>query len=345
MRDLLSTQLGRRGFEVETAADGEDALAKVRHGDFDLVISDVKMPRLGGIELLEAIRSSSPDVAVVMLTGYGTVGEAVDAMKLGAFDFIEKPFDVARLMAAVDRALEKRELESLRRESRILSASNAFLESFAEYAAHDMAAPLCQVASVADILERTAGAALGAEHRELLANLRSSAERGAKIVQAVLELARTASHAGVMGRCEGAALARAALAELAPLVRETGAEVTIGPLPAFRGDSVLIERLFVNLLKNAMSYAKPHQPPKVVVSASQRQDGSLELRVADEGIGFDEADLGRIFRPFVRLGPGTGTGMGLAMCARIAERHGGTITARSRPGEGAAFVVTLPANH
>jgi signal transduction histidine kinase len=345
MRDLLGAELTRRGFEVETARDGTEALARAREGSFALVVSDVKMPRMGGLELLENLKRAAPEAAVIMVTGYGTVEAAVGAMKLGASDFVEKPFELDRLMAAVDRAMERREVESLREKNRALSASNAFLEAFAEYAAHDLATPMVQVVGCADILAERVSPALDGESREVLDRLRACARRGSALVQAVLSLARVNSRGGAFKRCDGGAIARAGRDAVAPLVEESRARIEIGTIPDLYGDAVLLEQLLVNLLKNAVTYAKPGAPARAKVSAEAKAGGRVELTVADEGVGFDEADADRIFRPFVRLGAAArevGTGMGLAICARIAEIHGGTIKARGKPGEGAVFSVDLP---
>src|SRR5438874_1501578 len=94
MRDLLSLELARQGYTVQTAGDGAQALDKIHRQDFQLVLCDINMPHMGGLEVLEAVRHSHPDMEVIMMTGYGTVETAVAAMKEGAYDFIQKPFNL-----------------------------------------------------------------------------------------------------------------------------------------------------------------------------------------------------------------------------------------------------------
>ena len=113
MRDLLTYELSALAYHVVTAADGEEALEKIRGEKFDLVISDVKMPCLGGLEMLEAIRKTDPDIEVIMTTGYGTIEMAVRAMKKGAYDFVQKPFNFEEILALVEKALEKNELRAI----------------------------------------------------------------------------------------------------------------------------------------------------------------------------------------------------------------------------------------
>lgn len=113
MRDFLSYELGARGYQVVAVKDGAEALEKIRQGKFRLVISDIKMPKMGGLEALEAIKKIAPDVEVIMSTGYGTIETAVAAMRMGAYDFIQKPFNIDELWAMVEKALEKSELKEI----------------------------------------------------------------------------------------------------------------------------------------------------------------------------------------------------------------------------------------
>lgn len=112
-RDCLAYELGSQGYQVVTAANGEEALKKLKATQFKLVISDIKMPKLGGLETLEAIKRCDSDVAVIMATGYGTVELAVDSMKKGACDFIQKPFAVDQILPLVEKALQKTELREI----------------------------------------------------------------------------------------------------------------------------------------------------------------------------------------------------------------------------------------
>jgi signal transduction histidine kinase/CheY-like chemotaxis protein len=113
IRDLLSLELGSRDYKVSTAANGEEALEKIKNEKFQLVISDIKMPRMGGLEMLEAIKKIDPDIEVIMSTGYGTVETAVSAMKIGAYDFIQKPFNLDEILALTEKALEKSDMKTL----------------------------------------------------------------------------------------------------------------------------------------------------------------------------------------------------------------------------------------
>ncbi|MCB4756609.1 MAG: response regulator [Elusimicrobia bacterium] len=112
-RVLLQQELSKRGYQVTTAVNGEDALEKVRQGKFQLAISDVKMPKMGGLEFLEALKKDNPQIEVIMATGFGTIETAVTAMKRGAYDFVQKPFNLEEILALIEKALEKSELKAI----------------------------------------------------------------------------------------------------------------------------------------------------------------------------------------------------------------------------------------
>ncbi|MBI5484014.1 MAG: hypothetical protein HY888_06085, partial [Deltaproteobacteria bacterium] len=121
-----------------------------------------------------------------------------------------------------------------------------------------------------------------------------------------------------------------------------------GPLPSVMADKMQMAQLFQNLIGNALKFRKEEVPPLIRVSGRTLEDGSAEITIEDNGIGFDEKYLDRIYTLFQRLhgrDEYEGTGIGLALCSKIIERHKGTIAARSIPGQGATFIVTLPANN
>jgi light-regulated signal transduction histidine kinase (bacteriophytochrome) len=140
------------------------------------------------------------------------------------------------------------------------------------------------------------------------------------------------------------------LEDLSMLVHETGAQVDVGDLPTLDADSAQMRELLQNLISNAIKYRRPDMPPMVTITADGDggSDDFCSFSVRDNGIGFDAKYAERIFLVFERLhgmGEYEGTGIGLAVCRKIVERHGGTITARSTPGEGSTFDVTLPRRH
>jgi signal transduction histidine kinase len=133
--------------------------------------------------------------------------------------------------------------------------------------------------------------------------------------------------------------------DLETRIEQLGAEITFSEMPTVMGDATQLEQLFLNLIGNALKYHKQDSPPRVEITAEFPDENRVTIHVTDNGIGFKEQYLERIFLPFQRLHARTeyeGTGIGLALCDKIVRRHGGTITATSKPGVGSVFSVTLP---
>jgi PAS domain S-box-containing protein len=241
--------------------------------------------------------------------------------------------------------------ELLERHAAELARSNRELQEFAYVASHDLQEPLRKVQAFGDRLAHHAGPALDDTGRDYLARMQGAAGRMQTLIQDLLAYARVATQARPPVRLSLGRLAQEALSDLAARVAATEGTVSLGPLPDAEGDPVQVRRVLQNLLGNALKFHRPGEPPSVsvtarMVGAPRPRDARVEVTVADRGIGFDERHAERIFSPFQRLHGRheyEGTGMGLAICRRIVERHGGTIAARGRPGEGSEFVFTLPA--
>lgn len=185
--------------------------------------------------------------------------------------------------------------------------------------------------------------------RDYLDRMLASAGRMSRLIDDLLTFSRVATHARPPEVVDLAAVARDAVSDLEVQAERTGGRIEVGPLPAVEADPTQVRQLIQNLVGNALKFHKSGEAPVVRVSGRLTAGGprpACEIEVSDNGIGFDEKYLDRIFAVFQRLhgrDEYDGTGVGLAICKKIVERHGGTITARSKPGQGATFVVTLPA--
>ena len=226
-----------------------------------------------------------------------------------------------------------------------LERSNADLQQFAYVASHDLQEPLRTITSYLTLLQRRYQGKLGEDADEFIGFATDGAQRMSALIKAVLAYSRVGTHGGAFGPTDCGALVAAAVANLEARVAESGARVVYDALPAVHGDAAQLGQLFQNLIGNALKFTRPDTPPRVRVEA-ERQDDRWLVRVTDNGIGIAPAHAGRIFQMFGRLHTRTeyeGTGIGLAVCQRIVERHGGRIWVESAPGQGAAFLFTLPA--
>jgi signal transduction histidine kinase len=242
----------------------------------------------------------------------------------------------------------RRSNEELRTYAARLERSNKELQDFASVASHDLQEPLRKIQAFSDRLRSKCAAALDDVGRDYLDRVQNAAKRMQTLINDLLTFCRITTKAQpfVPTDLKGAALE--VISDLEVRIEQVNGRVELAELPTVDADPLQMRQLMQNLIGNALKYHRPEVPPVVKVSSTHLAEESRELcqiLVEDNGIGFDEAYSDRIFTIFQRLHGRTeyeGTGVGLAVCRKIAERHGGSITARSRPGEGSSFMVTLP---
>jgi PAS domain S-box-containing protein len=224
---------------------------------------------------------------------------------------------------------------------------NTELEAFASVAAHDLREPLRKVLAFGDRIEVRFGDALGEQGLDYLHRMTRAAARMDSLIEALLAYARIGMTLPAFEPVALDAVVTEAMADVHTRLEESGGLVETAALPVVHGNDVLLRQLFTNLLTNALKYRDPGRPPVVRIEAGPAEGGAAwRVSVSDNGIGFEPRFADRIFAPFERLhgrDAYEGTGIGLAICRRIVEQHGGAITADGRPGDGATFTMTLPA--
>jgi PAS domain S-box-containing protein len=247
-----------------------------------------------------------------------------------------------------DRKRAEQELrrahDALEVQAGALSRSNADLQRFAHVISHDLQEPLRMVATFTDVLDRRYADRLDAEAHEYLRYAREGAERMQKMIHGLLDFCLLEKTAGKFRRTDCNEILDRVLANLAVAVEESGAGVSRDRLPVVEADDLLLSNVFQNLVANGLKFRREGVSPKVHVGA-ERRDGAWTLSVRDNGIGIDPKDGDRLFMVFRRL-PGSesypGTGVGLAICKRIVERHGGRIWWEPAEGGGSVFLFTIP---
>ena len=240
--------------------------------------------------------------------------------------------------------------EELNSSSLKLEQSNRELQDFAAVASHDLQEPLRKVQAFGERLKTVCGEALDAQGRDYLDRMLNASQRMQTLIQDLLRFARVTSQAHPFSPVDLAQVAREVLSDLEVRISETNARVEVGYLPSIQADAMQMRQLLQNLIGNALKFRQIGTPPVIRVYAEEASvqpdaDGMFRLVVQDNGIGFEEKYLDRIFTVFQRLhgrAEYEGTGVGLAICRKIAQRHGGEITATSSPGQGACFRVALP---
>jgi PAS domain S-box-containing protein len=237
----------------------------------------------------------------------------------------------------------KQDEQALKATAAELARSNEELAQFAYIASHDLQEPLRMVASFLQLIEKRYTAALDAEGRKYIAFAVDGAKRMQALIQDLLSLSRVQTRAQPAELTDCAKVFRDVMNDFQLAIAEAGATVTCDALPTVMADSIQIAQLFQNLLGNALKFRGPD--PLRIHIGSTRKSHEWEFSVRDNGIGVEPQFFERIFGIFQRLRAGNdlpGTGIGLAVCKKIVERHGGRIWIESTPGRGSTFFFTIP---
>jgi signal transduction histidine kinase len=365
---VLAEYLDGHGFNVTVAQDGEEGLERARFGRPDLVLLDAMMPGWDGFETCRRLKAdpATSAIPVIFMTALSEVGDKVRAYEAGGVDYITKPFHAEEVLARVNTHLALRNMqrqlqernEALQREvrereraeqvlaerSRELARSNAELERMAYIASHDLQEPLRMVASYVQLLERRYMGQLDADAHEFIGFAVDGARRMQALIDDLLTISRVDTKGRPLQRVELGEALDAALRSLRIAIDERNAKVQADPLPAVLGDAAQLTQVFQNLLSNAVKFCQASAP---LVEISARRDGAQwRICVRDNGIGVPEEHRERIFGMFQRLHGRreyAGTGIGLAICQKIVERHGGSIWVEAAQGGGSVFIFTLQA--
>jgi len=251
-----------------------------------------------------------------------------------------------RTAALTAEIAERRRVEEeLRDYSTKLERSNKELEEFAFVAAHDLQEPLRKIQTFSQRVVTKYRDLLDDKGTDYLVRLQNAANRMQALIRSLLKYSRVAMKPNTCAAIDLNELVQEALIDLNLRVEETGAIIEVGYLPAIEADETQMHQLFQNLIGNALKF-RGEEKPVIKIHSAECSDGSWQIFVEDNGIGFDEKYLNRIFAPFQRLHDPKvyeGTGIGLAICRKIVEQHGGSIVAKSAPGKGSTFIITLPA--
>ncbi len=243
-----------------------------------------------------------------------------------------------------DITMRRHTEEALTQRTRELERSNAELQQFAYVASHDLQEPLRTITSYLQLLQRRYQGKLDAEADTFIGYATDGAARMSALIKAVLAYSRIRTHGTAFGPADCDALVRVAVSNLEARIVRSGARIVHEALPTVQGDATQLGQLFQNLIANALTFTRPDVPPVVWVEAERQGDHWL-VRVVDNGIGIPPEHATRVFSMFQRLHSRDtyeGTGIGLSVCQRIVERHGGRIWVESAPAQGAAVLFTLP---
>jgi len=346
MRDSCRLILDKDGFRSAEASDGKIGIQRTEQLRPDLVLVDLKMPGISGLEVLQKIKAIDANIIPIVITGYATVESAVEAMKRGAYDFLPKPFSPEELRMIIKRGLEHRRLmeetQSLRREKKLME------DNFITLVSHQLRSP---VAAVMQYFEVILSGLIkdDSQKNHMLHKAKIRLEGLLELINDWLDIARMNSGQIVSNKkpFPVVPLLSRLLDFYKPQAAKNGVSIIMGPTKGkdiVCGDAESLEQVFANLITNAIKYNRPGG--RISISVEEEESG-LTIRVSDTGIGIPPEHLPHIFDQFYRIPQSgdkkiRGSGLGLSIAKKIIEAHDGLMTVTSMPDEGSTFCVHLP---
>ena len=333
------------GFEAvaDVVQSAEGLLERIRTTTYDLILTDYNLPSWTGMEALELVRQEGLEIPVILVTGALGDVKAVECIKRGAADYILKDH-LARLPESVRRALREKNLrEEHRKAQQELARSNRDLEQFAYVASHDLQEPLRMVATYTQLLAERYQGKLDESADKYIHYAVDGALRMQRLVHDLLAFSRVGQQREEIVFVDCNQLLKIALKNLHAAIQESGARITWERLPEVEGHRSQLTQVFQNLIGNAIKF-RGCEPPAIRVCAVLSGKEWL-FSISDNGIGIAPECLGSVFEIFKRLHTRSeypGNGIGLAICKKIIEQHGGRIWVESEPGCGSTFKFTLP---
>lgn len=347
IRDSCCQVLTKDGYRAETAINGDIGLRKIRDIKPDLVLIDLKMPGIGGMELLGKIDDIDPNIISVVITGYATIELAVEAIKLNAYDFIPKPFTPDQLRIVVERGLERRRLAI--ESARLQQEKEIMKENFITLVSHQLRSPLASVKQYFVVILEGFTGEVSSKQKEMIERASNHIDFLLQLINDWLDMSRI--EAGNITKKFGPVDLILILSEtlqlLIPLADARKVTIDLNlhdNLPMIQGDRESLKQAFTNLISNGIYYNR--EGGTVTVSTAE-EGNDLTVEICDTGIGISEDNLHFIFEEFFRVKCKetqglNGSGLGLPIAKRIIEAHNGSIRVTSEVGKGTTFCVTLP---
>jgi signal transduction histidine kinase len=330
-------------YTVHVAERGGQAIELLNKFPIDLVTLDLKMPGFSGISVLEKVKQYDPDIEAIIITGYGSLDTAIEGLRLGAFDYISKPFDVNHILALVKRGLERRNAKSKLRRVKADFLSNV---------SHELRTPLSVVVGFVYLLLNQVIGKLTEEQQRVLETVYRNSEELLELIDNVLWITslNAGDAAATVERFDARAVVHEVTKRYEKLLREKGLvlklELPDGAMPII-SDRGKVERIFQNVFNNAVKFTL--QGEVSIKAQSLIDTGSIEFEVSDTGIGIEKNKMDSIFEPFHQADASihrsfSGLGLGLTVARRMAEILGGKLEITSKPNVGTRVLMNFPSH-
>ncbi len=358
---IRSVETQRTNGSPATLEDMNDTVAL--YDEFETIFQEVKSTEkeIQGDHLATLMSLRDNSINTLVVSSVSTIFLIIVIfvlLKLNEHSSVDNQQKLSRLNLELERKIDERTQE-LQVYSEELVRSNRELEDFAFVASHDLQEPLRKIRAFGDRLQSGYKEELDERGQDFLQRMLKAAARMSMLITDLLAFSRVSTRGKEFETVSLDNVVKGVIDDLEVAIEESGAEIHVDPLPEVNADKSQMDQLFLNLLSNALKFRKPDVAPLVTIQATEPENEELEefllsdefqwvkLTVTDNGIGFDQAFADKVFAPFQRLHGRSeyqGTGIGLAVCRRIVERHNGQITATSCQGEGTTFTIIMPSN-
>jgi len=328
-------------YNVHVAERGGQAIDMLAKLPVDLVTLDLKMPGFTGINVLEKLKEYDPDIEAIIITGYGSLDTAIEGLRLGAFDYISKPFDVNHILSLVRRGLERRSAKTKLRQVKSDFLSNV---------SHELRTPLSVVVGFVYLLLNQVIGKLSEEQQKVLETVYRNSEELLELIDNVLWMTslNAGDAAATVEKFDGCEVVRETVKRYERILREKGLVLSLEMVDtgvSIVSDRSKVERIFQNVFNNAIKFTSAGGiKVRVHPTADQR---NIEFEVVDTGIGIEKNKMDSIFEPFQQVDTSThrsfsGLGLGLTVAHRMAELIGGTLEISSEAGKGTHVMMKFP---
>ncbi|MCD6300261.1 MAG: response regulator [Dehalococcoidales bacterium] len=360
----LSATLEGAGYEVTGLEKGAEALQMIRSRSFNVIVTDIRLPDVGGLEILELAKEINPEVAVIVMTGYTGIETAVNAVNNGAYAYFVKPVNPDEIKTIIANALKQQKLllenrrlvDDLQQSNKLLFETNEELKKatqakseFLANMSHELRTPFNAVIGFSELLLDEIPGKINQKQRQCLDDILSSSKHLLSLINDVLDLSKVEAGKLELKQKDFTlnklieSLTRTIMPILVPRKQSLDIEIEKG-LPPIHADKTKIRQVLLNLLSNSVKFMPDGGKLKI---EAIRKDSWCQISVIDNGIGMKQEEQERIFEPFYQLDnpisrERSGTGLGLTIAKQIVEKHGGRIWVESEYGKGSRFTFTLP---
>lgn len=354
--DLLSFELRSRGYEVVAVTNGQEGLEKIKKENFNIVISDVKMPKINGLQVLEIIKKINPSIEVIMTTGFGTIDIAVDCMKKGAYDFISKPYNLDELFSHIEKAYEKQRLSL---EITSLKELHKLKSEFLAATSHELRTPMNAIIGYTALMLEKVYGNLTDKQEMALKRISINAGNLIGLINNILDISKLTANKIVLfvEKFNLKDVLAEVIAMTESLAREKNIFLNLEKMNniILKTDKTRMKQVLINLVGNAIKFTNQGgvtiSIKKIDTENNDTQNAQnsemIKIDIKDTGIGIKPEFINIIFEEFTQVDTSTtkeygGTGLGLAIAKKLVELMGGKITVESEFGQGSIFSVLMP---